>query len=105
AAKIPETVAAIAALVADVSGSELIINIGTTGGVRVGNEYTVVRPGREIRDPATGNVLRRTTTPVGKIKITSADEGSATGTLTGDLAHVGDCVGVCPLGLASAAPR
>jgi len=97
APKIPETVAAIAALVADVSGSELIINIGTTGGVRVGNEYTVVRPGREIRDPATGNVLRRTTTPVGKIKITSADEGSATGTLTGDPTHVGDCVGACPL--------
>src|SRR5207253_2907725 len=68
-------------------------------------EYAVLRPGREIKDPATGNVLRRTTAPVGKIKITSADEGSATGTLTGDLAHVGDCVGVCPLGLASAAPR
>src|SRR2546426_1116109 len=104
APKIPETVAAIAALVADVSGIELIINVGTTGGVRVGSEYTVVRPGREIRDPATGNVLRRTTTPVGKIKITSADEGSATGTLTGDPAHVGDCVGACPLAPAAGPP-
>src|SRR5437870_7539038 len=107
APKIPEyeTVAVVSALVADVSGSELVINLGTAGGVNVGAEYAVLRPGREIKDPATGNVLRRTTAPVGKIKITSADQGSATGTLTGDLAHVGDCVGVCPLGLASAAPR
>src|SRR6266550_3690176 len=100
APKIPEN-----ETVAVVSGSELVINLGTAGGVKVGAEYAVLRPGREIKDPATGNVLRRTTAPVGKIKITSADQGSATGTLTGDLAHVGDCVGVCPLGLASAAPR
>ena len=104
APKIPETIAAITALVADVTGSELIINIGTAGGVRIGTEYTVVRPGREIKDPATGSVLRRATTPVGKIKITSADQGSATGTLTGDAAHVGDCVGACPLAPAAGPP-
>jgi len=104
APKIPETVVAIAALVADVSGIELIINVGTAGGVRVGTEYPVARPGREIKDPATGNVLRRATTPVGKMKITSADEASATGTLTGDAAHVGDCVGTCPLAPAPAPP-
>jgi curli biogenesis system outer membrane secretion channel CsgG len=95
--KMTETVAAISGLVADVSGGELIINVGTTGGVRIGTEYNVVRPGREIRDPATGRVLRRTTTPVGKIKITSADETSAVGTLTGGPALVGDCVGTCPV--------
>ena len=105
APKIRETIAAITALVADVSGNQLVINVGTAGGVRIGTEYVVVRPGREIKDPATGNVLRRETTPVGKIKITSADERSATGTLTGDPAHVGDCVGACPLALATAAPR
>ena len=92
-----ETVAVVSALVADVSGSELVINVGTAGGVKVGAEYAVLHPGREIKDPATGSVLRRSTTRVGKIKITSADEGSATGTLTGDPAQVGDCVGTCPL--------
>jgi curli biogenesis system outer membrane secretion channel CsgG len=107
APKIPHTerVAVIAALVADVSGNELVINVGTAGGVKVGAEYSVLRPGREIRDPATGNVLRRTTTSVGRIKITSADEGSATGTLTGDPAHVGDCVGACPLAPAGGTPE
>jgi curli biogenesis system outer membrane secretion channel CsgG len=107
APKIPhtETVTIVAALVADVSGNEVVINVGTSGGVKVGAEYAVLRPGREIRDPATGALLRRTTSSVGRIKITSADEGSATGTLTGDTAHVGDCVGACPLALASATPR
>jgi len=96
--RIQETKVEIRALVADVSGGEVTINVGTGGGIRIGSEYDIVRPGREIRDPATGRVLRRTTTPVGKFKVTSADEGSATGTFSGagGPARVGDCVGTCP---------
>ena len=105
ASKIPETVVAIQALVADVSGSEIVINVGTSAGIRVGAEYDVMRPGREIKDPATGKVLRHTTTPVGKLKITQADDGSATGTLTGGPAKVGDCVGACPAKLAGGGPH
>jgi len=97
APRIPENVVQIQALVADVSGNQLIINVGTAAGVRVGGEYDVVRPGREIKDPATGRVLRRVTTSVGKLKVTQADEGSASGTLTGGPARVGDCVGSCPV--------
>ncbi|HYL21995.1 MAG TPA: hypothetical protein VEU74_09540 [Gemmatimonadales bacterium] len=52
--------------------------------------------GRPIKDPATGRVLRRVTTAVGTLKITSADETSAVGTLAGGPAQVGDCVGSCP---------
>jgi len=95
---IPETKVAIKALVADVAGAEVIINLGSSGGVKVGAEYEVTRPGREVRDPATGRVLRRITTRVGTLKITSADEQSATGTMTGGPAMVGDCVGACPGG-------
>jgi curli biogenesis system outer membrane secretion channel CsgG len=98
---IQETKVEIRALVADVSGGEVTINVGTGAGVKVGAEYDVVRPGREIRDPATGRVLRRTTTPVGKLKVTQADEGSATGTLAGGPARVGDCVGTCPANIGS----
>ena len=94
--KLTGTTAAIAGLVADVSGDEVTINVGTANGVRVGAEYNVVRPGREIKDPTTGRVLRRTTTTVGKLKITSADEGSAVGTISGGASQVGDCVGSCP---------
>jgi len=96
APQIAETKVEIHALVADVSGNDLIINVGTGAGLRVGAEYDVLRPGREIKDPATGRVLRRTTTNVGKLKVTSADESSAQGTLTGGPAKVGDCVGACP---------
>src|SRR5256712_12615834 len=96
APQIAETKVEIHALVADVSGNDLIINVGTGAGLRVGAEYDVLRPGREIKDPATGRVLRRTTTNVGKLKGTSADESSAQGTLTGGPAKVGDCVGACP---------
>jgi curli biogenesis system outer membrane secretion channel CsgG len=99
---IQETKVEIRALVADVSGGDVTINVGTGAGVKVGAEYDVVRPGREIKDPATGRVLRRTTTPVGKLKVTQADEGSATGTLTGGPARVGDCVGICPANMGSA---
>ena len=74
AGNIQETKVDIRALVADVSGGDVTINLGTGAGVKVGAEYDVVRPGREIRDPATGRVLRRTTTPVGKLKINEADE-------------------------------
>jgi curli biogenesis system outer membrane secretion channel CsgG len=102
AGSIQETKVEIRALVADVSGGEVTINVGTGAGVKVGAEYDVVRPGREIKDPATGRVLRRTTTPVGKLKVTQADEGSATGTLTGGPARVGDCVGTCPANMGSA---
>ncbi len=102
ASGIQETKVEIRALVADVSGGEVTINVGTGAGVKIGAEYDVVRPGREIRDPATGRVLRRTTTPVGKLKVTQADEGSATGTLTGGPARVGDCVGTCPANMGSA---
>lgn len=96
AGRITETKVAIQALVADVAGNELIINVGTSAGVRVGAEYEVLRAGREIRDPSTGRVLRRVTTNVGKLKVTSADATSATGMLTGGPAKVGDCVGSCP---------
>jgi len=98
APNIAETKVAIKALVADVAGAEIIINVGSSGGVKVGSEYEVMRPGREVRDPATGRVLRRVTTRVGTLKITSVDEQSATGTLTGGPGQVGDCVGACPGG-------
>src|SRR3989454_10998214 len=96
APQIAETKVEIHALVADVSGNDLIINVGTGAGLRVGAEYDVLRPGREIKDPATGRVLRRTTTNVGKLKVTSAAESSAQGTLTGGPAKAGHCVGACP---------
>lgn len=94
--KIVAVKVAVSGLVADVAGSDVTVNIGTLAGIRAGETYEVVRPGREIKDPSTGRVIRRVTTPVGTVKITEAGDTWATGTLTGGPAQVGDCVGSCP---------
>lgn len=71
------------AVVADVSGNTIVINVGSKGGAKVGDRLAVRRPGREIKDPVTGKVIKRIEEPLGEITITEVDELSATGTYTG----------------------
>ena len=92
-ARIPAKALVIDAMVADVTGSTLIINKGAQMGVRVGDELTVRRVGKAITDPATGKILKRAETPLGKMKITEVDDVSATGTYSGSQPpKVGDTV-------------
>ena len=80
-------------LVADAAGNELVLNVGTKGSVKVGDKLAVKRVGREIKDPATGKVIRRIEESLGTVTITEADEGSSVGTYTGATpAKVGDHV-------------
>ena len=80
-------------LVADAAGNELVLNVGTKGSVKVGDKLAVKRVGREIKDPATGKVIRRIEESLGTVTITEADEGSSVGTYTGAMpAKVGDHV-------------
>lgn len=83
ASKLPNRVVTIDGLVADVSGNTLILNVGTRAGVKVGQNLQVIQGGREIRDPATGKVLRRIGTPIGTVAITEADEQSSSGNFNG----------------------
>jgi curli biogenesis system outer membrane secretion channel CsgG len=93
ASRLPTTVVAINGLVADVSGKTLVLNIGSRGGVKVGDTLKVSRVGREIRDPATGKVIRRVEEALGEITITEVDEASAVGNFSGAGAvKVGDAV-------------
>ena len=64
-------------LVASVDGGQIVLNVGSKAGVKVGDTLSVVRVTKEIKDPATGNVIRRLTTQIGTIKATDVDEGSA----------------------------
>jgi curli biogenesis system outer membrane secretion channel CsgG len=92
-ARVPHRTIPLDGLVADVSGNTLVLNVGTKNGLRVGDKLVVFRTGREIRDPGTGKVLRRTETNVGSIAVTEVDEGSAVGTFEGsEAAKVGDHV-------------
>jgi curli biogenesis system outer membrane secretion channel CsgG len=80
-------------LVADVSGTTLILNVGRLKGVQVGDTIEISRAGRQILDPQTKKVLRTIVEKVGTAKVTEADDASATATLTGTAAvQVGDQV-------------
>ena len=64
-------------IVAAVDGGQIILNIGSGAGVKVGDQFEVIRVTKEIKDPATGEVIRRLTTTVGFIKATDVDAKSA----------------------------
>jgi curli biogenesis system outer membrane secretion channel CsgG len=64
-------------LVAAVEGGEIILNVGSKAGVKVGDQLSIERVSREIKDPATGKVIRRMTTSVGVVRITNVDDESA----------------------------
>lgn len=80
-------------LVAALDGNTIVLNIGQKAGLQVGDELSVARVTREIRDPATGHTIDKVTTPVGVIKVTEVDESSASASpVTGSDFKVGDRV-------------
>jgi archaellum component FlaF (FlaF/FlaG flagellin family) len=90
---LPTVKVEVSGLVADATGNTLIVNVGTKNGVKVGDHLDVLRPGKQIRDPATGKVLKTIETKLGDLAITEADETSATGTYSGTTpSKVGDVV-------------
>jgi curli biogenesis system outer membrane secretion channel CsgG len=97
AAKLPTRKLKVEGLVADSTGGTLVLNVGSKQGVKVGDHLEVRRVGREIKDPATGKVIRRIEEKLGEVAITEVDEQSAVGTFTGpSAAKVGDTVTTAP---------
>ena len=93
AGRLPAHVLNISGLVADVNGGTLILNVGSRAGVKIGDTLYVSHAGREIRDPATGKVLRRMDSALGTVTITEVDEASSVGRFTGaGPVQVGDSV-------------
>jgi curli biogenesis system outer membrane secretion channel CsgG len=93
AGKVQASTMTIEGLIADVSGDSIVINVGKNAGVAVGMKLAVERVGREIKDPATGKVLRRMTTAVGEIEVTEVDDVSAVArVISGEGFKVGDVV-------------
>jgi len=80
-------------LVADVAGSDLVVNVGSAAGIHVGDKLTISRGSRTIKDPATGKPLRTIEAPVGILTVTSVDANSASGKFAGsETPKVGDNV-------------
>ncbi len=78
-------------VVASVDGGQIVLNVGSKMGLKVGDQLTVKRVTKEIKDPTTGKTLRKMTADVGVIKLTDVDEVSAVGTpVSGSGFKVGD---------------
>lgn len=80
-------------LVAAVDSGMIVLNVGGKAGLKVGDELTVERVSKEIKDPATGKVLRRMSTPIGVVKATDVDDvSSVCSVVSGAGFKVGDAV-------------
>jgi len=80
-------------LVASVDGDQVILNVGAKTGLKVGDQLSVERVTREIKDPATGQVIRRMTSKIGVVQVTEIDDISAVcKLLSGADVKVGDAV-------------
>ena len=91
--RITARVVPVSGLVADVDGSTLVLNVGSSVGLKVGDTLRVLRVTRTITDPATGAVLREITQELGQVRIDDVDAGSSLGTvITGSGVQVGDKV-------------
>jgi curli biogenesis system outer membrane secretion channel CsgG len=64
-------------LVAAVDGGQIILNVGAKAGVKVGDQLQVLRVTKEIKDPSTGQVIRRLTTTIGVVRATDVDDASS----------------------------
>jgi curli biogenesis system outer membrane secretion channel CsgG len=71
------TVTKLEGVVAAADGDQVILNIGTGTGVMPGDLLEVFRVTKEIKDPSTGEVIRRVTSTVGVVKATDVDAKSA----------------------------
>lgn len=64
-------------LVAAVEGDLVILNVGVSSGIKAGDQLSVERVTREIKDPASGKVLRKMTSKLGVVEVTDVDAGSS----------------------------
>jgi hypothetical protein len=65
--------------VIEVQGQTVTLSIGKRDGIQPGLELTLFRQGRELRHPKTGEVLGRTETAVGRVRVAQVFEAYSTG--------------------------
>ena len=64
-------------LVAFVESGKVVLNVGAKAGLKAGDQLDVERVQQEIKDPATGKVIRRMMTKLGIIQVSNVDDQSA----------------------------
>jgi curli biogenesis system outer membrane secretion channel CsgG len=61
----------------ELANHQVVLNVGAKNGLKIGDKMTVERVSQEIKDPATGAVLRRMSSKIGTVEISDVDEVSA----------------------------
>lgn len=90
-AAVPKVLPTVNAIVADITGGVIVLNKGSSDGYQVGMKVSIERVGKEIKDPQTGNVIRRLTSPIGVVEIYDVDQSSSIGKIvSGKGFKVGD---------------
>lgn len=93
AGELPTKKIQVSGVVADVTGNTLVLNVGGKAGVKVGDQLTVSRKVKDVKDPSTGTVIKTIVDPLGTATVTEVDELSATATFNGSGAvNLGDVV-------------
>ena len=83
AASLPTVKVTYSGVVAYVSGSTVVLNVGSKVGVKVGDQVNISRKVGEIKDPTSGAVIKTMTSALGTATVTEVDALSATCTFTG----------------------
>jgi len=79
--------------VADVTGSQVVVNVGKVNGIAIGDNLQVERVVKQIKDPDSGKVLKSISNTVAVINVSEVDANSATGNVVkGNGVKVGDDV-------------
>lgn len=67
--------------VIEVQGATVTLGIGKRDGVQAGLELTLFRQGRELRHPKTGELLGRTESQIGRLRVEQVFEAYSTGSV------------------------
>jgi hypothetical protein len=78
----PGAVLVVSAVIADITGNQVVLNRGSSSGLKLGMKLAVERVTKTIKDPVSGAVLRELKESVGIIELTDVDANSALGTIT-----------------------
>lgn len=73
----------ISGMVASVEGAMVYLNVGSSSGVAVGDKFEISRVLREVRDPATKEVLDVVTEPVGYVTVSTVRDKISMGQYSG----------------------
>jgi hypothetical protein len=81
-------------LVVLVEGERVVLNMGSRAGLKAGDRLPVERVTQDVKDPVTGQVIRRMRQPIGTVEIAEVyDESADARVVSGSGFGVGDMAG------------